>query len=89
MNTRTQLSPLILEQAAGWFGRFRTSEIPLAERKEFLRWLLQSPQHVQAYLEELLRHPDDLPLVICKRLTGVMDEPCSDTLTTTDDDTRH
>jgi ferric-dicitrate binding protein FerR (iron transport regulator) len=72
-----QLSPQIVEQAAGWFARFRAGEVPAAESEEFLRWLQRSPEHVQAYIEEALSYSDELPLTTCARLTNRGDEPCS------------
>lgn len=79
MSTRAQLSPQILQQAAGWFGKFRTIDVPLSVRAEFFSWLKQSPQHVQAYLEEALAHSDSTPLTMCSRLISGVEEPCSDT----------
>ena len=75
----TQLSPKILEQAADWFVKFRTVIVPVSEREEFFRWLQQSPQHVQAYLEEALTCSDVVPLTMCDRLTERIDKPCSAT----------
>ena len=80
MSTRTELSPQILEPAAGWFGKFRNPELPPApECEEFFRWLRRSPQHVQAYLQAALAQSDVAPLTMCCRLISGMDEPCSDT----------
>lgn len=81
MSTRTQLSPQITERAAGWFGKFRATELSLSEREKFFRWLRQSPEHVQAYLEEALAHSDVAPLTMCCRLISAIDEPCSSTRT--------
>lgn len=77
MSPQTQLSPQITEQAAGWFGKFRAAELSVSEREKFLRWLRQSPEHVQAYLEEALAQSDVAPFTMCCRLIGGMDEPCS------------
>jgi transmembrane sensor len=41
----------ILEEAADWFVEFRVDEIDGGARERFDRWLRQSPQHVQAYLD--------------------------------------
>jgi len=73
----TLLSHEIVEQAADWFIKFRTGELPISEREEFLRWLHESPLHVQAYMEEALSHSDAFPLTPCDRLANRVDEPCS------------
>lgn len=52
-----QLSPRIVEQAAGWFARLRATELAESEREEFWRWLQRSPQHVQAYMEKACMDP--------------------------------
>lgn len=70
------LSPQIVEQAAGWFVKFRTVSVPASERKEFFQWLQQSPQHVQAYLEEVLAHSDVAAPPMCERLLNRVDKPC-------------
>jgi len=41
----------ILEEAADWFVEFRVDEIDGGARERFDRWVRQSPQHVQAYLD--------------------------------------
>lgn len=41
----------ILEEASEWFVDFRVGDTDAAARAQFERWLLQSPQHIQAYLE--------------------------------------
>ena len=41
----------ILEQASEWFVDFRVDAVDTAARARFDRWLRQSPQHIQAYLE--------------------------------------
>lgn len=76
-----QVSPQIWEQAADWFVRFRTAIVPVSEREEFFRWLQQSPQHIQAYLEEALTHSDVIALATCDRLTSRVDKACSITRT--------
>lgn len=73
----TQLSPQIAAQAADWFRRHRTGDVSGSECEEFLRWLQQSPQYVQAYLEVACMYPDIVPLIMCDRLIKRMDEPCS------------
>lgn len=75
----TLLSPQIVEQAADWFIKFRTAIVPVSEREEFFRWLRQSPQHIQAYLEEALAWSDVVVLTTCARLTDRADKPCSAT----------
>lgn len=77
MSTQAQLSPQIQEQAAEWFVKFRKGELRLSEREEFIRWLHQSPQHVQAYVEEARTYWDTVPLTTCDRLTNRLEEPCS------------
>lgn len=72
-----QLSPQIVEQAAGWFAKLRAANIGEAEREEFFRWLMESPDHVQAYVQEALAHSD--PLTICGRVSSRLEEPCSAT----------
>lgn len=47
----------IVEQAAGWFAELRAAELAESEREEFWRWLRQSPQHVQAYVERACADP--------------------------------
>lgn len=73
----TQLSPQIAAQAADWFCRFRTDEVPVFEYEEFLRWLQQSPQHVQAYLDEACTYQDVAPATACAGLMNRVGAPCS------------
>lgn len=74
-----QVSPEIQEKAADWFGRFRDENVPISETQEFLRWLKQSPQHVQAYLAHACANSDDALPMPCDRLTTRVEEPCSAT----------
>jgi transmembrane sensor len=46
-----QPSRAIGAEAAAWFVEFRSGEPDGAARAQFLEWLAQSPQHIQAYLE--------------------------------------
>lgn len=75
MSTQAQLSSQVLEQAAEWFAKLRAANIGEAEREEFFLWLMQSPDHVQAYVQEALAHSDTL--TICDRVSGRLEEPCS------------
>lgn len=72
MNTRKQLSHAILRQAAHWFGKFRAVElpsgVPVSERRDFYRWLRESPQNVEAYLEVALTYADIVAPRTCKYL---------------------
>lgn len=86
MSTQMQVSPEVQEKAAHWFGRFRTEDVSISESQEFLRWLKQSPQHVQAYLAHAYADQASAPLAICDRLTTRVGEPCS---VTPGDKTRH
>lgn len=81
VSTRTQLSPKVLEQAADWFTRFRSTEVSDSEREAFFRWIRQSPKHVQAYLAEVLAYFDVVSDRTCDRLVNRIEEPCSDTWT--------
>ncbi len=41
----------IYEAACDWFGECRSGELDAAARRDFDRWLRQSPDHIAAYLE--------------------------------------
>lgn len=41
----------IYEEACDWFGECRSGELDAANRRDFDRWLRQSPDHIAAYLE--------------------------------------
>lgn len=41
----------ILEEASSWFVEFRLSNPDHAKRKDFMRWLKRSPEHIRAYME--------------------------------------
>jgi transmembrane sensor len=41
---------LISQEAAEWFARMKDPQVPLAERRRFVRWLKQSQVHVAEYL---------------------------------------
>ena len=75
MSAGPQLSSEVLEQAADWFAKLRAANVGESEREGFFRWLLQSSQHVQAYVEHALSYSD--PLTICDRLSGRSERPCS------------
>ena len=49
--SQTQIPRQILEEACDWFVDFRMSDVDGAARERFDRWVRQSPQHIQAYLE--------------------------------------
>ena len=40
----------IIETASEWFVRARDRELSQSERREFARWLKESPVHVEEYL---------------------------------------
>lgn len=52
-----QLSPQIVEQAVGWFAKLRAAQLAESEREKFWRWLQQSAQQVQAYMERACADP--------------------------------
>ncbi len=41
----------ILEEASAWFVEFRLGHIDKIKRRDFMRWLKCSPEHVRAYME--------------------------------------
>lgn len=49
--SQTQIPRQILEEACEWFVDFRVSDVDGPARERFDRWVRQSPQHIQAYLE--------------------------------------
>jgi transmembrane sensor len=49
--SQTQIPRQILEEACEWFVDFRMSDVDGPARERFDRWVRQSPQHIQAYLE--------------------------------------
>ena len=51
MKANAQPSQAIGAEAAAWFVEFRVGDPDAAARDEFFKWLAQSPQHIQAYLE--------------------------------------
>jgi transmembrane sensor len=53
MERRTQgkFNAQIYEEACDWFGECRSGELDAAARRDFDRWLRQSPNHIAAYLE--------------------------------------
>lgn len=50
-HTHAKFSPQIHEQASEWLVEFRTGTPDEAARRAFHAWLLESPAHVEAYLE--------------------------------------
>lgn len=46
-----RMSERISEQAAEWLVSFRAGSLSHAEKREYVRWLKQSPAHVRAMLE--------------------------------------
>lgn len=79
VSTRTHLSPMVLEEAADWFVKFRMGRVSASDREAFVRWIRQSPKHVQAYLEEVLAHFDGASVKTCDRLANRVEERCSNT----------
>lgn len=51
METRGKFNAQVYEEACDWFGECRAGELDAAARREFDRWLRQSPDHIAAYLE--------------------------------------
>ena len=41
----------ILEEASVWFVEFRLGDIDRIRRRDFMRWLKRSPDHIRAYME--------------------------------------
>jgi transmembrane sensor len=50
-SARDKFNAQIHEQACDWFGECRSGELDAAARRDFDRWLRQSPDHIAAYLE--------------------------------------
>jgi transmembrane sensor len=48
---RGKFNAQIYEEACDWFGECRSGELDAAARRDFDRWLRQSPDHIAAYLE--------------------------------------
>ncbi|HEY0687242.1 MAG TPA: FecR family protein [Steroidobacter sp.] len=48
---RGKFNAQIYEQACDWFGECRSGGLDAAARRDFDRWLRQSPDHIAAYLE--------------------------------------
>jgi transmembrane sensor len=48
---RGKFNAQVYEEACDWFGECRSSELDAAARRDFDRWLRQSPDHIAAYLE--------------------------------------
>ncbi len=55
---QTLIAREILEEASDWFVDFRVGDVDGAARDRFDRWLRQSPQHIQAYLEIATAYAD-------------------------------
>ena len=55
---QTLIAREILEEASDWFVDFRVGDVDRAARQRFDRWLRQSPQHIQAYLEIATAYAD-------------------------------
>ncbi|MEJ1963058.1 MAG: FecR domain-containing protein [Gammaproteobacteria bacterium] len=41
----------ILEEASAWFVEFRLGGLDGATRRDFMAWLMRSPEHIRAYIE--------------------------------------
>jgi len=41
----------VIDEASRWFIECRSGELDAADRREFVRWLKRSPEHVCAYME--------------------------------------
>ncbi len=48
---RGKFNAQVHEEACDWFGECRSGELDAAARRDFDRWLRQSPDHIAAYLE--------------------------------------
>lgn len=48
---RGKFNAQVYEEACDWFGECRSGELAAAARRDFDRWLRQSPDHIAAYLE--------------------------------------
>lgn len=48
---RGKFNAQVYEEACDWFGECRSGELEAAARRDFDRWLRQSPDHIAAYLE--------------------------------------
>src|SRR5689334_11250609 len=82
MDWNRKLLDNIADEAAEWFTRLRSGELPEAARAEFALWLLRSPEHVNEYLGiarlwgdiDLIEHERSIDELIQKDRAGASTE---------------